>query len=343
MSFLDDRSVGPAIVDLLRGSDVRCAVAFWGAGARSALLEDSVPTDARIVCDISMGGSNPTELRALGAPGSRSVRHLPGLHAKVYLSDRGLIVASANASDNGIGFLGAAGLVEAATYFPQGSETYAAASAWFEVIWRRSSPLDSEAVEAAEAAWRSRPRTRAADRKTTADPRSLLDTVSADPGSFRGVGFVFTSGTSTKAQVDEAVRGLVSGDDQRAVPQLSKRDRQLLRRWKPGDLFSEWEPQDVDAWPRKFVCAHRGARGAVSYWFYERAHEVVLDGTRGMVLATRPRGLGRALGFAHGRAELIATDAPRIVAILDHLGDQGHRLYESGEKLVALLAEVEGE
>ncbi len=53
-----------------------------------------------------MGGSNPKELRALGAPDNRRIKHLRGLHAKVYLSNKGLITNSANASNNGIGFFG---------------------------------------------------------------------------------------------------------------------------------------------------------------------------------------------------------------------------------------------
>ncbi len=341
-TFLDDRQLGPAITKLLRDEDVRCAVAFWGIGAKAALFGDDVPASARVVCDISMGGSNPKELEALGAPNSRKLKHLQGLHAKVYLSGRGMIVASANASQNGIGFVDAAGLVEAGTFHPFDSEPYRKASAWFERIWKRASPLDGTALAEAAAAWRSNSQARRPQPKAEANPRSLLDTVAADPEAFRGVGFVFTSGNTTDEQRDEAVLGLLAKDNRLKTPVISRKDRQSLKAWKRGDLFSEWDPQDVDAWPKKFVCAHRGARGAFGYYFYERAHDVILDGDRGMVFAIRPRGLRREMGFEYGREELAATDEVRIGAIFEHVREDGHQLYENAEKLLAMLGEVEG-
>ncbi len=88
--FLDDGLLGPAIRDLLQGADLRCAVAFWGNGAVKSLFPDAhVPSSSRIICDISMGGANPHELKALGAPDNPNLFHLKGLHAKVYISDRG--------------------------------------------------------------------------------------------------------------------------------------------------------------------------------------------------------------------------------------------------------------
>lgn len=71
-----------------------------------------------------MGGTNPSELEALGAPKNKNLRHLPGLHAKVYLSHDGLITGSANASNNGIGFIEVARLLEAGTFHPPESETW---------------------------------------------------------------------------------------------------------------------------------------------------------------------------------------------------------------------------
>ena len=41
-TFLDDRELGPAITDLMQGSSLRCAVAFWGNGASSALFRMSI-------------------------------------------------------------------------------------------------------------------------------------------------------------------------------------------------------------------------------------------------------------------------------------------------------------
>jgi hypothetical protein len=146
--FLDDAQLGPAIRRLTEGAGLRFAVAFWGEGAARALFAGSrPPADARLICDVSMGGSNPRELEALGAPSNANLRYLTGLHAKVYLSDQGLITGSSNASDNGIGFLHVARLVEAGSFHPPSSEACDQASGWFEHVWDRSSQIDVAALE----------------------------------------------------------------------------------------------------------------------------------------------------------------------------------------------------
>lgn len=101
--------------------------------------------------------------------------------------------------------------------------------------------------------------------------------MAASPARFRGVGFAFTLGTSTEKQRDETAAAVIKVDRKQAVPLLSKSETRAVSSWTVGDVFSEWDPQDVFAWPQRFVCAHRGARGHVSYWFYERAHAAVLE------------------------------------------------------------------
>jgi hypothetical protein len=126
--FVDHKKLGPKIRRVLGGGGVRCAVAFWGDGAAASLFAGPPPAEAHIICDIAMGGTNPRELKELGAPDNRGLRHLPGLHAKVYLSSRGLIAGSANASNNSIGFLDAAALMEAGTFHESEEEAWRQAS-----------------------------------------------------------------------------------------------------------------------------------------------------------------------------------------------------------------------
>lgn len=314
--FLDDGELGSAIRAVAKGRRLRCAVAFWGDGAaRSLFSRSGVPADARLLCDISMGGTNPKELEALGAPEFPGLAHLAGLHAKVYLSDRGLIVASANASSNGIGFLDVARLVEAGSFHEVGSDAYDRAAEWFEGVWKRAKVIGKAELALAGEAWKRRKSGARGRPATKIDPKSLLDRVLGDPGAFRGVGFVFTSGTSTSAHREKGADAAVEEDDARENPLLSKRTRQSLREWPLGDLFSDWGSDDMSAWPLRFVCAHQGARGRVSYWFYERTHPVMVDAFRGNVFATRAIGLRRELGFEHGRDTMARTDAERLRAI----------------------------
>ena len=327
--FLDHDEMGPAIRQLMKGTNLRCAVAFWGVGATRALFNKSqVPDDARLICDISMGGTNPTELKGLGAPRNAKLRHLPGLHAKVYLSDEGLITGSSNASNNGIGFLDVAKLTEAGTFHAPGSDAYKQAAAWFERVWKPSKKIGKR-----------KPRAGIDRLARVADPKSLLDTVSADPGAFRGVGFVFSTGRCTEKDRDDTRKAVIAEDDALDVPLISKSARKELADWNVDNVFGDWSPQDISAWPKEFVCAHRGGRGAITYWFYDRSHTAVLKKARGMVLATQPRGLRQKLGFAHGRTTMAQVDAKRLARIFDHL-DEGHKLYESGEKLAEVLAEL---
>jgi hypothetical protein len=288
-----------------------------------------------------MGGTNPNELKALGAPDNSQIKQLPGLHAKVYLSNSGLITSSANASNNGIGFLSAAGLVEAGTFHEPGSETYASASRWYERIWDRAHVVDEPTLARAQRAWDRRPH--GGDPFAEGhpfDPTSLFDVVASNPRRFRGVGFAFTSGNSTAEQRDETVAAVVEKDKELEDPILSRQERKALSAWPVDDVFSEWSPEDVSAWPKYFVCAHWGSRGRFSYWFYERVHTAVIEGDRGMVLARRPGLLRKTLGFEYGAATMAASDTHRAALIFDRIAGDGHQLYESGERLAQLLGDL---
>lgn len=340
--FLDDKELGPAIRELIKGADLRCAVAFWGDGAVKSLFQQGrVPADARLICDIFMGGTNPRELEALGAPTNVGLAHIRGLHAKVYLSDRGLIVGSANASNNGIGFLDVAGLVEAGTFHEVGSDAYSGASDWFNATWNRSRLIGPDELELARAAWRRRKASTRAAPSPAADPKSLLQSVLAAPSSFRGVGFVFSSGTSTAAHRKEGADAMVVEDDDRDNPLLSKQSRKALREWPLGNLFSDWSAEDISAWPLRFVCAHQGSRGGIGYWFYERTHPVMVDDDRGNVFATKAVGLRRELGFQHGGKAMAATDSDRLRAIFEAVEQEGHRMFENGDRLAEFIADLD--
>ena len=339
--FLTDEELGPEIRKLMTGKNLCCAVAFWGTGAAKALFHSAqVPDDARLICDISMGGTNPRELEALGAPKNPNLVHLHGLHAKVYLSDIGLITASANASNNGIGFLEVARLVEAGTFHEAGSDAYRCALKWFNSLWKRSSAIDGDALVAAEDAWRRR-KAGATGSSHAADPKSLLDQVMAKPEAFRGVGFVFSSSTSTKKHREEAAAALIENDDALAEPLLSESERRALSSWPLGNLFSDWSAEDLSAWPQRFLCVHQGKGGGTSYWFYERSYPILVDPDRGGVLATQRPVLRSALGFRHARKTMANTDGMRLRAIFEAIGEEGYRLFESGEKLASFLADIE--
>lgn len=343
ISFLTDAQLGAAIKEILGGSGVRCAVAFWGTGAVKHLFgSGAVPSKARIICDLSLGATNPDELRRLGAPANRRLRHIERLHAKVYLSDRGAIVCSANASDNGIGFLNVAGLVEAGVRIAPATPAYAEVEAWLRRRWRRADIVDQAALDRATAAWNRRVGSHTAQPMRAIAPGapSLLATVAANPARYRGIGFVFTTGRADVEELDEACDVLERRDAELPARLLSRDDRRKLRQWNIGDLFTGWSESDLDAWPRRFVCIHRPRRQA-SYWFYRRVNDILVATDRGVVFAERPPGLRQALGFTHGRDAMLATDGPMLERLFALCEDRGHWLCENGEALLRLIDEAQ--
>lgn len=158
--FLAGNDLSQMIREVVSGKDARCAVAFWGQGAVWELFGTDVleRTDVHVVCDLSMGGSNPATLRALGAPNNPKIKYLDGLHAKVFLSEHGAVVGSANASNNGIGFVGReAQLLEAGTYFRKDSVGWYRIATWFDQLCKNeASEIDYDALRAAELSWQTR-------------------------------------------------------------------------------------------------------------------------------------------------------------------------------------------
>ena len=110
-----------------------CAVAFWGHGSEDIFGRPDL-SHVRVICNLRMGGTNPLAILALQSRGAL-VRHLDNLHAKVYIGDVDTVVASANASRNGLGLSSEAGAVwlEAGVVIPSTS-----AIPWFDRLWQTS-------------------------------------------------------------------------------------------------------------------------------------------------------------------------------------------------------------
>jgi hypothetical protein len=72
--------------NLKRSTRTTIAVAFWGEGAETTEglgLIDVNPESVELICNLTMGGSNPDVIRKFKAKGF-NVRHSERLHAKVF-------------------------------------------------------------------------------------------------------------------------------------------------------------------------------------------------------------------------------------------------------------------
>ncbi|MFX5692921.1 hypothetical protein ABTE17_19795, partial [Acinetobacter baumannii] len=99
-------------------------------------------------------------LIGLGAPLNEKLLHLNGLHAKVYLSNRGAVVCSANASSNGVGFgeSSVGKLIEAGSFYEPGSQGFHDAASWYDQIWDQAAPVEAAALSRAPLALPAVPR-----------------------------------------------------------------------------------------------------------------------------------------------------------------------------------------
>lgn len=119
------------------------AVAFWGTGSIEALGLSKLRT-GRIICNLTMGGTNPKVIRELIDIGFE-VRHLDTLHSKIYLFDDVAFVGSSNASANGLSLQGKAlsGWHETNVEISDTSQI-AVLKNEFEIIWKISSKISED-------------------------------------------------------------------------------------------------------------------------------------------------------------------------------------------------------
>lgn len=152
-------------------SDARLAVAFWGRGAAD-LLGMSSANGARVICNLSLGGTFPDEVRTLLDRGAET-RHLPTLHTKLGVVGGVSFLGSSKMSRNGFG-----GLEEFSVVY-RGERVEIAER--FETIWSRAVPVDESILETAEQIWRRRQTFEARRRIDVAPNGTLLDLLQCDP------------------------------------------------------------------------------------------------------------------------------------------------------------------
>ena len=151
MSLLSGADLRDAITRVLHGKIVFCAVAFWGKGAED-IIGMRQNHEIKLICNLRMGGTDPNVIEKLIKSGA-TVQQNDRLHAKVYIGDKQAIVASANASINGLGLEGdeLAGWIETGVQVPAED-----ALPWFNEIWNQSRPILPRDIEEARRLFRER-------------------------------------------------------------------------------------------------------------------------------------------------------------------------------------------
>ncbi len=128
---------------------------------------------------------------------------------------------------------------------------------------------------------------------------------------------------------------------------MKKDEFDRLPNWPNGNLFTGWSDADANAWPKLFLCAHRGARGAVSYWCYSRFFEAKLDQDEWSIFAERSSELRSRIGLTGTPRQSASAEDGLLEQIFLHLDaaaghdELGYRLCESPLHLRQLLTEVD--
>ena len=159
MRFLTGGNILKQIQELVRqNGDISVAVAYWGDGAvEQTGIAHREKDRTRILCDLLSGACNPDEIAALLELGA-TVRTRRGMHAKVWANGDHVIVGSANASMNGLGFEADSSSVPNVEAAVQLHDHTIAGEIrdWFDRNWGLATPVNDEMLAHSRDLWRRR-------------------------------------------------------------------------------------------------------------------------------------------------------------------------------------------
>jgi hypothetical protein len=322
--FLSGDCMTEVLKRVARGRGARIATAFWSKVGIDELFGPAGMGGASIVCDIAMGSTSPKALEALGAPGNDDLRHHERLHAKVFISDEGLVVGSANVSNAalGTGHLSRWQL-EAGTFHAAHSPAWSQAVEWFDALHGRSPGVGQDELDWAGIVYRPPlPGPRGAPRRG-----SLLDLVAVAPVKFAGVSFVVARMLSTDKQIKRALKSAKALGT--GIPAKE------IDAWPRSSMFTDWESTDVDKWKKTFVEFWIGPR-KVSVFGYRDA---ICDRANGSVLGRRDwRAIARESSLDIPERQAISRLDAGLARLLP--ADAEGAIFKDGAALAKRIAEL---
>lgn len=265
-NFLAGDKVAEEFMRLAKQSkSLDLAVAYWGTGAtdRLGLLTPAMEKmpSRRVICNLKCGATNPEEIKKLQKHGC-DVRYLDDLHAKVYLTDSGVIIGSSNASTNGLA------QEEDEKCLREGNVLLIdqdfignIMEPWFNEQWKDAKEIKendlSEAQRRYDEARSSRP---------VIEKMSLIDVVTKFPNRLRGRNIWFVAdewhGETTLGAVND-VKKKVGGDWEKEYVIYEYGD--IALKSKNGSLVIDFNLNKIEADP------------AAGLHFYEKCETVKND------------------------------------------------------------------
>lgn len=200
VKVLTGKELGEQIRQVCRGENAILAVAFWGKNAFTNLGLNR--EDVKIVLDVSAGGTNPTEFDTMKSSLGKRLHVLNHLHAKLYASDAGAVITSANASDNGLNLNGAR-LAEAGIYFPSGTAEAKSIREMAKAFYERGPEASEEDLNRCWELCGRDPRTRVGLPEGNI---SLLDALTKAPELLNRYPFILTNAILRKPVINDSYR-----------------------------------------------------------------------------------------------------------------------------------------
>lgn len=236
-TFLSGDAIAAEVRSLIKKSKgpLRIAVAYWGSDSveRVGLSRRGRP-ETRILCNAHSGVCSPEALNSMIRLPRMEVRSSRRLHAKVYCADDCVIVGSANASANGLGFEseGEVGGLHEAAILSREPNVVAAVVRWFDDLYSlfASEVVDEQLIETIRPIWNAQRRKRSA----VSEPNSLdvLEALDRHPGMLRDRGIkvsIYRNSARTEqaesitAKLEKSFKGKRSEERYDPIPGLTFR------------------------------------------------------------------------------------------------------------------------
>lgn len=100
--FLYGRTLSRKVDELL-SENCTCIVSYIGKGTTDKISKNNKKKKVNIICNFHSNGTNPYEVEKLiGYLGPEKVKQMDKFHSKVYFSESGAVICSANLSTNGL-------------------------------------------------------------------------------------------------------------------------------------------------------------------------------------------------------------------------------------------------
>jgi hypothetical protein len=154
--FLSSNEETNKVIKTLFGqaNSICCAVAFWGKSAED-IFSTTKNKDIRVICNLFSGATNPAvieELRKLTL--QKNIKMHNSLHAKVYWTEKGVVIGSSNASVNGLALQGPeiTGWKEA-SILVNDQEIINEIGWWFEELFDQSNNIKTADLIFAQEQW----------------------------------------------------------------------------------------------------------------------------------------------------------------------------------------------